>query len=406
MDAEREVLVVGGGPAGSATALLLAQAGLDVVLLDAARFPRDKVCGEAISPGGCQLLDGLGVTTALRRAGARPVAGMRLTSPEGVSFEGVYDGGRASGFALDRRTLDAILLERARAGGVEVHEGVAVTGLAREGATVVGVRTGGPGEPPRRVLRARLVVGADGRRSVVARTLGLLREARRPRRFAVRGYWEDMDGLSAFGEMHVGGGGYCGIAPLGARRGNVTFVLDQKDMTAAGGDLEGFYRRRLISGWPRIAERLSGARLLEPPRAVGPLALESTGAWAPGVLLVGDAAGFFDPFTGEGIAAGLRAAERAAAVAVGALRGRGTLAAYGRAHRELVAEKFRFNRRVQWLVGRERLSNAAARILRALPGLANRLVDRAGDCFPARAPVSCRMASPEGWRAGGRHRRP
>src|SRR5439155_603858 len=101
-------------------------------------------------------------------------------------------------------------------------------------------------------LRARLVIGADGRRSVVARRLGLLREHPRLRKFAVRGYWSGMEGLEERGQMHVGGGGYCGVAPLSASEANVTFVVDRPEMAAARGELEGFYRRTLRR-WPWIA---------------------------------------------------------------------------------------------------------------------------------------------------------
>jgi menaquinone-9 beta-reductase len=420
MEPLRDVAVVGGGPAGSAAALWLARLGHDVVLLDEARFPRDKICGESVSPGAWQQLEDMGVAPAVRRAGARPIAGMCLTAPDGTSFAGSYDGGRTVGYSIERRVLDALLLDHARAAGVEVHEQAHVVGLVGgstakeraasrrrmagpdaercvEGLVVRDAGTARTGAV--RAIRARVVIGADGRRSVVARQLGLLREARRPRRFAVHGHWDGMPGLTAFGEMHVGAGGYCGLAPLPGGRANVTFVLDQAAMPAAGGDLEGFYRSRLRA-WPRIFERLEAAQLAAPPRAIGPLALESARVWAPGALLIGDAAGFFDPFTGEGIAAALRSAERAAAVADAALRGTGSLALYGQLHHELVAEKFRFNRMLQWIVGRERLACAAARVLLHLPSVADRLVGLAGDCFPARSgpgagPPSCRMASPE-----------
>src|SRR5262245_27273707 len=94
-------------------------------------------------------------------------------------------------------------------------------------------------------LPARLVVGADGRRSVVARRLGLLHEHPRLRKFAVRGYWTGVEGLTSHGEMHVTRGGYCGIAPLGHDEANITFVLDRNDMGPAAGDLDRFYRRTL-----------------------------------------------------------------------------------------------------------------------------------------------------------------
>jgi flavin-dependent dehydrogenase len=268
----------------------------------------------------------------------------------------------------------------------------------RQEGRVTGVRLSTePGAAPQS-LPARLVVAADGRRSRIARELGFLREAAWPRRFAVRGYWSGVEGVTGFGEMHVGGGGYCGLAPLGVTRANIAFVLDQQAMTPAGGDLETFYRQRLRR-WPRLYERLRRARLEAPPSAIGPLALESSRAWAAGVLLVGDAAGFFDPFTGEGIAAALRGAEHAADVAHAHLRRGSDLAEYGRRHEALVREKFRFNRIVQRLVAREGLANVAASVLRRLPSVANALVDTAGDCLreagPAPNAPSCRMASPE-----------
>jgi geranylgeranyl reductase family protein len=377
---EAEVAVVGGGPGGATVALLLRRLGRHVVLFDEARFPRDKICGEALSPGAWRLLQAIGAADEIAAAGAYPVAGMRLTAPDGRSFAGRYDGGRTTGYAIRRERLDAILLRRAREAGVTVQEGARVTGLRRsaQGATCgVDVQQGGRVRP----LRARLVIGADGRRSRVARSLGLLREAAWPRRFAVRGHWTGVTGLTAFGEMHVGRGGYCGLAPLGPDSANITFVLEQPEMRAAGQDLAGFYRETLRR-WPQVRERLESASLITAPCAIGPLALESRAAWAPGVLLVGDAAGFLDPFTGEGVALALRGAALAAEVGHAWLQGTGDLAAYGRLHHALAREKFRFNRMVQWLVAHPAAANLAARALSRLPRVADRLVGIAGDCLP------------------------
>jgi menaquinone-9 beta-reductase len=400
----RDVVVVGGGPAGSTTALLLARRGYDVLLLDAARFPRDKICGEALSPGAWRVIESIGAAPVLRRAGARPLAGMWLTAPDGTSFRGAYDGGRTFGFSLERSVLDALLLDAARAAGVEVREACAVKDVARTGDTVNGVIVDEGGDA--RTIGARLVIGADGRHGVVARRLGLLHEVQRRPRFAVRGHWEGMPGLTDFGEMHVGEGAYCGIAPLPGGRANVTFVVDRAAMRGSGGDLDAYYRARLRE-WRRVWERLEGARLAEPPRAIGPLALRSDRAWAPGVLLVGDAAGFYDPFTGEGMAAGLRGAEYAAAAAVAFLAKGTKLSAYGALHHELVGAKFRFNRAVQWMIRHRRLSNAAARLIALSPAAADRLVGIAGDCLPGGSgrgedPLSCRMTSTE-LRPRGRH---
>lgn len=379
----RDVIVVGGGPAGSAAALFLRQRGHDVLLVDEARFPRDKVCGESVSPESWRLLEALGAAPRVRDLRPHPLRGMILTAPDGTSFRGEYRGAREPGFALRREAFDDALLTTAREAGVEVREGTRATGILVEHGQVAGVRCENGRGPE--VCRARLIIGADGRRSIVARRLGLLREHRSLRKFSVRGHWDGMEGLTELGEMHVGGGGYCGVAPLSPVGANVAFVLDKREMVGAAGDLEGFYRRTLAR-WPRLAERLGRARLLGPPRAIGPLALEARHVAVPGAALVGDSAGFYDPFTGEGVTLALRSAELAAAVAHRALDAPGPadLSEYERLRRAATLDKFRLNRLLQRVVAWPALSNAVARRLARRPDLADRLVGIAGDLVPAR----------------------
>src|SRR5262245_46835925 len=194
-----------------------------------------------------------------------------------------------------------------------------------------------------------------------------------------------MEALGERGEMHVGGRGYCGIAPLSATGANVTFVVDRRDMSAAGGDLRAFYLERL-GRWPRVRERLDRARLLGAPRAIGPLALEARRLTFPGGLLVGDAAGFYDPFTGEGVTLALRSAALAAEVVDRALQQPvvGDLSAYDDRRAAATRDKFLFNRLVQRIVAWPALSNLLARRLARRPRLADRLVGVAGDFVPAR----------------------
>jgi flavin-dependent dehydrogenase len=315
---------------------------------------------------------------------------MTLTAPDGTSFSGFYRGAAAGGFAVRRRALDACLLDAARAAGAAVREGVAVSGvLALDGRVTGVVADDAPGGTE---IRARLVIGADGRRSVVARQLGLLREHPRLRKFAVRGYWSGMQGLGEMGEMHVAPHAYCGVAPLGAGDANVTFVVDRDAMRGAGGDLEGFYRATL-GRWPRLVERLSGAALAEAPRAIGPLALVARRVSSAGAAVVGDAAGFYDPFTGEGVTLALRGAEILAGVADDLLRGRADrLDAYDRLRDAATRDKFRLNRLLQLTVERPWLANAVARRLARRPDLADRLVGIAGDFVPARSALGVQFA--------------
>jgi flavin-dependent dehydrogenase len=353
-----------------------------VLLLDEARFPRDKICGESISPHAWLLLRKLGLEERVRALEPHPLRGMILVAPDGTSVRGDYPAG--CGMAVRRRAFDHALLQGARAAGVEVEEGSRVTDLVRARGRVEGVVTERMGTT--RSLAARLVIGADGRRSVVARKLGLLSFHPRFRKFAVRGYWEGVDGLEERGEMHVGGGGYCGVAPLSGTRANIAFVLDQREMAGAAGDVETFFRAALRSRWPRISERLAGATLLETPRAIGPLALVARRVSAPGVLLVGDASGFYDPFTGEGVTLALRCAEAAAEAGERTFDGGAdaTLGLYDSMHRARTEAKFRFNRLLQTVVGRPRLADTVAHRLAARTDLADQLIGVAGDLLPAR----------------------
>jgi 2-polyprenyl-6-methoxyphenol hydroxylase-like FAD-dependent oxidoreductase len=213
----REVLVVGAGPAGCASAILLKERGHDVLLIDAARFPRDKVCGEGVSPEAWRLLRAVGADERVRARSPHPLRGMRLTSPDGTSFVGEYGDDREPGFALRRIDLDLALLETARAKGVAVAEDTRATELHALDGVVCGVSMSAGGGPETRCT-TRLVVAADGRGSLVARRLGLLHAHRSLRKFAVRGHFEGVQGLSDYGEMHVGRGAYCGVAPLSASR--------------------------------------------------------------------------------------------------------------------------------------------------------------------------------------------
>ena len=193
-----DVVVVGAGPAGSATAILLAERGWSVLLLDKASFPRPKICGELLSPESARLLDRLGALKAVD-AEAQPIAGMRIVAPDGTRLEGRYPAGapwggyRGHGLAIPRERLDHILFERARQLPLDARERHRVTGLRMEAGAVAGVQVEAPASAAREVA-SRLVVAADGRASVVAHALGLLRP-HRLRRMALIQHVRGLEGL-------------------------------------------------------------------------------------------------------------------------------------------------------------------------------------------------------------------
>ncbi|HKB23884.1 MAG TPA: NAD(P)/FAD-dependent oxidoreductase [Methylomirabilota bacterium] len=386
-----DVIVVGAGPAGAAAAILLAEHGVAVTLLDRARFPRPKICGEYLSPEAPRVLDRLGVLKAVDGR-AVPLAGMRITAPDGTELVGTYRAlgrfrpYREHAMALPRETLDAILVERARALPIDVREGTRVTDVLLDGDRVTGVEAvDGAGRV--QALRAPLVIAADGRASVIAQRLGLRRE-HRLRRMALVTYVAGLEGCRDRGEIFVDPPDYAILNPVAPDRANLSLVVPLGDAAPWSARLETFFTAR-ARHLPHLARRLAGARLVAPVRALGPLAYEVAPPRAGGVLLVGDAAGFFDPFTGEGVFAALRGAELAAETAVRAL-GAGdcscaALAGYARARRRAFAGKERVTRALQLVVARRPLADLAAHALARRPALLDLLLGVIGDFVPPRA---------------------
>src|SRR5262245_61562061 len=247
-----DALVVGAGPAGAATSILLAEQGLSVVLLDRARFPRDKICGEYLSPEGSRILERLGVLPAVE-AGARPLRGMRFFAPDGTVLVGDYPtdgpwrGHRPHALAVRRRDLDLALVERARAVGVSVLEGTRVVDLLRDGGRVAGVvaesaEPGASEDGPARIP-APLVVAADGRTSVVAQRLGLRRPHRWLHRLALVADVEGARGDPERGEIVLAPPAYSILNPVTARVGNLSLVIPLDEARRRKRDLAGYFDR-------------------------------------------------------------------------------------------------------------------------------------------------------------------
>lgn len=385
------MIIVGAGPGGSSTAWHLARAGIDVMLLDRASFPRDKVCAEYLSPQASRLLAKMGAMEQIEASGPARLTGMRVRAPDGTEIHGSFvaqHGYRAfndRGIAMRRSMLDAILVGQAQAAGATLVQGARVTNVVRDAnGRACGVAIldsdGATGE-----MRAPLVIGADGLRSVVGRRLGLTRISRIPRRVAFVAHFRGVPGVTEVGEMHVEKDGYVGIADVGNGLTNVALVVPASAARDAAVDPDAMLDEWLI-GHPHLASRFAVAERVEPVRATGPFASYSKRAWAPGAALVGDAADFFDPFTGEGVYTALRGGELLAPFAVEAATNAASadraLAEYERKRRAEFHGKWRVERLIAGTIAVPALINHAARALSRRSEMADLLVGVVGDFVP------------------------
>ncbi|MDP2345829.1 MAG: NAD(P)/FAD-dependent oxidoreductase [Deltaproteobacteria bacterium] len=302
MDAD--VVIAGGGLAGAATGIALRARGLSVIVCDKAEFPRDKPCGEGLLPHGLELLHALGIGDVVDVVGGQPFRGI-LYHCHGVVARGDFEGGQ-HGRGLRRRHFDNAVRDRAAALGVQLVQGT-VSGVSvdDDGGTLT--------LSDSRSLRGRFVVGADGPRSPVRHGLGLDGGAPVLGRYALRRHFRLRAGtpLPERVEVHVGDGHEMYVTPVGDDVVGVAALCEKRVMTSGDGK-PAERLSSLIAGCAPLRERLDGCVPDGDALACGPLRVKSKAVWKGRCVLVGDAAGYVDAITGEGMSLALKTAMLAA----------------------------------------------------------------------------------------------
>ncbi len=389
-----DVIIVGAGPAGSALATLVASSDCSVLLLDRAVFPRDKLCGEFLNPGCVEMLRAFGVLARIEALSSR-IHGMRVSAPEGAECVARYPSGRY-GLAVRRSVVDHLLLRNSlQLQDVQFVEGFRVERLLVENGAVCGVsgrhRSGEP-----EAFRAKVTVGADGAYSQISHCLGLFRASPSHRRLCLGVHYQGIEVAAAFPEVYLGAHRYAILNPLPDGSTNVNLVLDVRDFRKTPGSLGSFFQEA-VETIPAAAARLRPGRPVEPVRALGPLASRAARASAPGALLVGDAAEFYDPFTGEGVFMALRGAHLAAHTIGDALRADNFtarfLARYDAARSRELRGRFRLEALVQAVIGRPWLARLAVRQLHRSRPAAETLMAVLGGILPPRSLAVARSAA-------------
>ncbi len=321
-----DLIIVGGGPAGAAAALYAAREGLSALLLDKSTFPREKICGDALSGKSVDVLDELDLLDQVRKLPGAAISRIIFSSPAQTELVIRLDGSQLEmipeGFVIRRRIFDQFMFERAREAADETLENFTVTGLVWEADQVCGVRGKSGDGGGEQEFRGRIVLGADGYKSIVARRTGLYRHQPRHCIAAIRQYYENVSGLSDQIELHFADSiipGYFWIFPLENGYANIGLGMPYTAIKSQAKNL----KRALqdIIKHPQFRARFAAARPQEP--AFGwnlPVGSTHRRNFGNGFLLLGDAAGLVDPFTGEGIGNALYSARYAVATAAQTIR--------------------------------------------------------------------------------------
>jgi flavin-dependent dehydrogenase len=400
-----DVAIVGGGPAGALTAMLLARAGHEVVLFERAPAWRWRACGVFTSPATITALRRIGIADADLQRVARPIPAMRVETRRGTTFRLTYDGTGSladSAVGSDRSQLDPLLLEGARRAGAVVRTDAAVRaielprgGRPMAGSMGAGRLTLGQGNE---IVAARIIVGADGLRSIVADAAGVTHRSPLGPRLALTFHVPDPRGDDSHdARMVVIDHGYVGLAPVPGGRINVGIVLGRRWFEALRREGGAALAKRIVESLPpdREAPEASGpleCAVLDRVAGVAPLGHAVARRSGQGWLLVGDAAGFLDPFTGEGLHRAIVSAELGARTIDEALAGRASdgLAGYDRAMRSAFATKDFVSRVVQGFLGSPRLFDYAGRRLADRREVRETMGRVIGDLAPATAALDPR----------------
>ncbi len=365
-----DVLIAGGGIAGSALAIQLGRMGFSVELFERSRFPREKPCGEGLMPAGVAALNRLRLSSVVEGV---PFNGIRYHI-SGKVVQGrfrVEPGIPSEGRGIRRRDLERALFESAgRIPGVSARQGARVQSVHQENGRVVGLIVGDE------LRRGKLIVGADGAHSRIRHSLGL-HETTRQKRIGMRAHFRLAPGQcpSEWVDVYLGRGFELYVTPLCC--GELLVAALTRGDSLQGNVAEQF--ADFCGSIPELGKRLHGAQQVSELRVIAPLSGRARTRYVPGLILLGDAAGYSDPLTGGGMTQALLAAELLAQYAGEGLETADEwIAEYDRICRKMLRDYILLTEAMLWLADHPRLIRGIMEVLHRCSGLFSHLLGVAG----------------------------
>ena len=319
MDKHYDIIIVGGGPAGTSAALYAHKMGLKTIILDKSTFPRDKICGDALSGKSVKYMRELEVLDEVSNLNGSTIRRITFGSPSHKQFDIHLNnpqnkGDIKEGYVIPREIYDNFLFEKAKE-VTEIIENFNVNDLLYENNKIIGIS--GKHKKEVHQIYAPLILGCDGAKSTIARKLGFHTEDQENTAIAIRCYYEGVKGLTDQIELHFVDEvlpGYFWLFPAGDNIANIGLGLSKKFAKKDERKLSQILDE--VTASPYFKDRFSNAKKLEKPKGWSlPLGRIQRPSYGDGFMLLGDAAGLIDPFTGEGIGNAMASAKFAVEVA-------------------------------------------------------------------------------------------
>jgi flavin-dependent dehydrogenase len=378
-----DVIIIGGGPAGTSAAIRLAERGVRALVLEEKKMPRGKLCGEFITPECFPTLERLGVMNRMLAEGAQKLTGLSLVVSSGKTVRTPIAGmSEVASWAmsLSRARFDQVLFERAKEVGATCLESVAVKQCLIDGGVARGVEALSLADGKSVIFEAPLIIDASGRSSrlMVDRSERVAGQ-RGSRLYALKGHLTGVEGINEQVELYFFPQGYGGLSLVENGLVNLCFIASESTFKSSGGDAEKIIEHSIMNN--RLARnRLSHAQVAGKWFTVGPLVFGRRRLSKNGVIAIGDASGMIDPFTGTGIQIALRTGELAAESVIASLNSgaqgifQSVLAAYSAAYEAEFGKRMKVAGLLRRVAFSPATANKLASLLAVAPGLARKIL--------------------------------